>query len=458
MLKIYLDWNIITHLKDDKNKELFTFLLTNKDKFIFPYSKAHIKDLLVSKSGNNKYYEQDLQLLTDICEHHLLEHEQNINNPYPYKCYPKDYLDLKGAELEILSSGFSKESFYKYLMNNDLNPESLMLIFEKEKIEPFAIPFINKAIGNLADLFSVMFEYGPSLFNDKKTPKQIQNYIQTTTDDSQYKKIQGSNSTNIFKELDTVVFSQTNKTFVELVENPIAERSKSNLELFTSLYLTLNLSGFFADKNRNLQNIYTDSEHAYYASSCDIFVSDDSRLREKTSAIYSQYNIPTKIISSDKLIAIMSEGLSHNYDIKHMFTHDLPLYGKPIRTEGENNVYKQLPYRFWGLFNYCINLRIPETNNRTGIFRIVIPPRSYVFYTELERFFELIISIISGEEYKLLFREEFVSKFLTKNKDIIDTATFTIDCPDYLIQLSADQETHIPLPIMFITEKAAVNN
>ena len=92
MLKIYLDWNIITHLKDDKNRELFTFLLTNKEKFIFPYSKAHIKDLLVSKSGNNKYYEQDLQLLTDICEHHLLEHEQNINNPYPYKCYPKDYL------------------------------------------------------------------------------------------------------------------------------------------------------------------------------------------------------------------------------------------------------------------------------------------------------------------------------------------------------------------------------
>ena len=79
-----------------------------------------------------------------------------------------------------------------------------------------------------------------------------------------------------------------------------------------------------------------------------------------------------------------------------------------------------------------------------------------MFYTELERFFELIISIISEEEQKLLFKKEFVSKFLTKNKDIIDTATFTIDCPDYLIQLSADKESHIPLPIMFITEK--VNN
>ena len=453
MLKIYLDWNIITHLKDDNNRDLYMYLLTNKDKFIFPYSKAHIKDLLVSKDANNNYYEQDFQSLTEICEHHLLEHEQNINNPYPYKCYPKDYLEIKNAELELFSSGFSKCTFYKFLDENGLNPDYFMSILKKEKIEPFVIPLINKTIGNLADLFSLIFEYGPTLFNDKKIPKQIQSYIQATTIDSQYRKIQGSNSTNIFKELDAVVFPQTNKNFAELIENPIAERSKSNLELFTSLYLTLNLSGFFSDKNRNLQNIYTDSEHAYYASSCDFFVSNDSRLREKTDAIYRQYNIQTKIISSDELITIMTEELTHSYDIKHMFTHDLPIYGEPIRTEGENNVYKQLPYRFWGIFNYCINLRIPDSNNRTGVFRIVIPSRSFVFYTELERFFELIISIISEEEQKLLFKKEFVSKFLTKNKNIIDTATFTIDCPNYLVQLSADKETHIPLPIMCITEK-----
>ena len=112
MLKIYLDWNIITHLKDEQNSDLFTFLMANKEYFIFPYSKAHIKDLLVSKDANNNYYEQDFQLLTDICEHHLLEHEQNINNPYPYKCYPKDYLEIKNAELELFSSGFSKSTFY----------------------------------------------------------------------------------------------------------------------------------------------------------------------------------------------------------------------------------------------------------------------------------------------------------------------------------------------------------
>ena len=63
------------------------------------------------------------------------------------------------------------------------------------------------------------------------------------------------------------------------------------------------------------------------------------------------------------------------------------------------------------------------------------------FFLYLERYQNLL-------HYKI--------KNLTKNKDIIDSVTFTIDCPDYLIQLSADKESHIPLPIMFITEK--VNN
>ena len=85
------------------------------------------------------------------------------------------------------------------------------------------------------------------------------------------------------------------------------------------------------------------------------------RMRYIANIIYKR-----KIISSDELITIMTEELTHSYDIKHMFTHDLPIYGEPIRTEGENNVYKQLPYRFLGIFNYCINLRIPDTNNRTG--------------------------------------------------------------------------------------------
>lgn len=33
MLKIYLDWNVITHLKEEKNSEHYDFLMQNNDKF-----------------------------------------------------------------------------------------------------------------------------------------------------------------------------------------------------------------------------------------------------------------------------------------------------------------------------------------------------------------------------------------------------------------------------------------
>lgn len=83
----------------------------------------------------------------------------------------------------------------------------------------------------------------------------------------------------------------------------------------------------------------------------------------------------------------MNAELSHSYDIRNMFIHDLSSYGEPIRKEGDNDAFRQLPYRFLGLFNYCFNLNIPSIKNKTGLFRIVILPRSYVYYTELERFF-----------------------------------------------------------------------
>ena len=47
MLKIYLDWNIITHLKDDNDtsKELLNAIRDYHDFFIFPFSAAHLRDL-----------------------------------------------------------------------------------------------------------------------------------------------------------------------------------------------------------------------------------------------------------------------------------------------------------------------------------------------------------------------------------------------------------------------------
>lgn len=458
MLKIYLDWNVITHLKEEKYKELSDFIMLNKDKFIFPYSKAHLKDLLVSKGDDNQYYNQDIDLLSSICEHHLLEHETNINNPYPYRCTPKEYFEINGLELDLFNSGFSKDVFLNCLQSKRIDTNTFIANLENHTIAPIVIPIINREIHNMSELISTLFEYGELIMKNKNLPKEIKQYIQTTTKESQYKVIQGANYKNIFNELNVVTTNQIGKTFIETIEKQISEGSQSNIELFTALYISLNFSGYQSDKNRNLQNIYTDAEHAYYASSCDILVSNDSRLKEKTAAIYHKYNIQTKIISTNELLQLIKHELSLEYDILHMFDEVLPLYGMPCRVEGNNHVYKQLPFHFFGLFNYCLKADIPNISTITGLFRLVISPRSYVFYSELERFFELITQVISNNEQQEAFKNNFVEKFLTRDKQIINTATFTIDCEDFFLQLVADPDSHVPLPMMFITDKRQVPN
>ena len=71
MLKIYFDWNCITH-----SKNIYPYILNIAeecgDRFIFPFSNAHIRDLMVSHNKENKYFDSDLDLLERICTKHYL--------------------------------------------------------------------------------------------------------------------------------------------------------------------------------------------------------------------------------------------------------------------------------------------------------------------------------------------------------------------------------------------------
>ena len=52
MLKIYLDWNIISYLKKEEYIDLRNYIAQVKDFFVFPYSRAHIQDLYQSKDNS----------------------------------------------------------------------------------------------------------------------------------------------------------------------------------------------------------------------------------------------------------------------------------------------------------------------------------------------------------------------------------------------------------------------
>lgn len=68
MIKIYLDWNVMVQMKGGSQTDLLK-ALSNKDKFLIPYSTSHIGDILSSYSEETeqkKRIEKDLDFISSL--------------------------------------------------------------------------------------------------------------------------------------------------------------------------------------------------------------------------------------------------------------------------------------------------------------------------------------------------------------------------------------------------------
>lgn len=72
----------------------------------------------------------------------------------------------------------------------------------------------------------------------------------------------------------------------------------------TTLFNYLDLIGFWKDEQTNKSNLARiyDASHTFFASACDIFVSNDRRARNKAKVVYSLYNVPTLVFSYDEFM------------------------------------------------------------------------------------------------------------------------------------------------------------
>lgn len=67
-----------------------------------------------------------------------------------------------------------------------------------------------------------------------------------------------------------------------------------------------------ANKN-TLDNIIRDSNHVYYASEAEYFISEDKNTRVKTKFIYEVFDIATKVVSEKEFLEIIDRNLDVIY-------------------------------------------------------------------------------------------------------------------------------------------------
>lgn len=394
MLKIYLDWNCINNI-ESRHPELYRLLMEYGDLFIFPYSNAHIRDLMMGQQTDNQYFEHDIDVLTKICgKHHLAFDNNQIN---PIFAMPRDYVDIFGKPIGLV--------------------QNLELIT-------------------------------PGLY------QQIKENVRSKIPHNVYMRIQGASPKSAIREINSYVASQMPGASIQSLSmgegNMLRELMNAEAQ-FKSICLAMEIFGYRPEnKNKKFNNIDTDASHIFYAAHCDYLVSADKGMRAKAEAMYQEYGYQAKAITPDELEALIIEEAEKEYSIDNLL-ESIRSYGTP-REESDGAHYLLMRTPIFGLFNACMLVDSHFGNYDTphsALFTYCFNNTPYLFYTELEHFFGVIKNMLQEDEQHV-FQTHYVDEICSRNRERAMKARFQLDCPDLnlLFAFYADPLSPVPCPMM----------
>lgn len=399
MLKIYLDWNIITQI-EERHPQLLELLKGYNHLFVFPYTIAHIRDIVHSSSAQDSRLKYDLDMLSAISGKHFLSFENDIMQPLFVT--PNDYFD----ECGVLVSLIQNTKLISKTIYNGWRSNSIKHIKDK--------------------------------------------------DSSLFQAIEGAEPDTVFVLIDKYFEQYTQwSSCLDFVNDYLSPIIRDNNEAkFKMLYFILEYFGFRKEeKKKEFNNIDTDASHMFHAAHCDCLVTADGRMNAKSEAVYKYLNIQTEAITPDKLEQLILEEINKEYNLAYI-ADCINTYGVP-RMEGDKAHYKLMRTPVLGLFNTCFKLPtqfVTDSEVQSAVFKYSFNNTPYLFYTEMERFFHLFRQLIP-ESQKEVFEKDFVQPMISQNKDIADRARFHFEVED--IQLSIlllnDFDAVVPCPMMQIT-------
>lgn len=401
MRRVYLDWGIVSYLKKDEYAELRSLLLSNKDRLFMVYSPAHLEDLM--KSKGEPQFDNDIKMLSNLVEDHLLDIDQSV--VLPYRVTPDDfcrnYVDNSSKLAEDVDSFLSA-------------------------IEAASIPgdnTINQIKANMNMAFPIPHEFRVNeLFMrtlpglpESPTVRDVMESVRQFMCDmiinpgayKNYKRIIGetgfkveSNAGNWKDEeaVDKITLFLKSKgidmSFNDYVMMNFHGRKFTANEFFTVAYCILDMLGFHSDTlhkaTNTIKNVTTDAKHAYFAGFCDWFVTADTNLAHKAKALYSHLEVSTRVITPVEAVSAIQEEIlpwEQNYIInfikgEFIEDHVVERHDKEHDSDGDFVVYK-FSRRFLGIFSHGIYYRYSDGSS-TLQFKLVFDNYSkFLFYDEV---------------------------------------------------------------------------
>ncbi|MBL7691451.1 MAG: hypothetical protein JNM41_07645 [Flavipsychrobacter sp.] len=317
MIRVYLDWNIFSYLKQFKETKepyisLNRNLLQNTGRILIPYSSAHLTDLVNGDNSTEKAKQEistDLQYLEQLTSQHCIQYDYKNKKTYPEVYNIQDYYEqIKDSREYEKRSVDELFSFSNELA--DLNT-SLVDIFKNlpTGVDFFKLNEMLKEWGVfqiifdqtrkqdnyynlLSDTRDLLYQYN----NDPKVYTGLRNRsLKVLGINHDYTKDENPIET-ISNKLLRSPFKKSFNEFVEQILGVISKNEPSGFDIFTVNYLMLDYLGYYRDKK--FRNLTQDSFHAYYGAHCDFFITDDENTYKKAKALYKYFNIETEVCKS----------------------------------------------------------------------------------------------------------------------------------------------------------------
>jgi hypothetical protein len=343
MISIYLDWSVISQMKQDSHKELLD-IISDNEIFSIVYSTSHISDILVSNTGTEeqtKIISEDLSYLSNLTKNICAfienkkvvigEKDPNVlfsDRVWEDQQFNTDSLTdvmLKGAEnnaeaydliTKLLSSPIPSE--IKEAVDNPLLDVEMKKMYPGLKENPTLENLINIGWKNYRSLMETD-AYKDARSNLQGHLKLKPNSLIGKKPFQEIEKLY----TNLYKQIEGIVKPEAIKY----------DDSPDWFQEITNNYLKLDLHGFHQDKIKvdlrnkdTMRNTLDDGFHSAFASTCNVFITNDNRAYMKSKEVYNEMGVDTKILYPNEFVTLYNESSSSkkfNPNQSHMETINL---------------------------------------------------------------------------------------------------------------------------------------
>lgn len=415
MIKVYLDWNVMSGMKNNYFPDL-TQIISNREKFLLVYSTSHIGDIFASIKNNSteeqNLIREDLEFITSLTDNLCLGNDSKEVTLGIYD--PGELLDDRISEAPLFKN-LSLDSLFDSIevdnptygigeaMKNMIASIPLDSAFKEAFQNPESAKMLEELFPGLKDDLTMkgfFKSFGKMLdnMNEGEGYKDLRSIVQQVG-------ISNGHFSRDKKPFDVIDNAYKKKGMENFDAGKYFDKAKNAPDWFNDIineYVSLDMHGFKADKikvtdkeKNTFRNTTEDAQHSAFASRCDLYLTNDDKNYHKTKAVFQKLGIYTKVLKPNEFVQYHNSFLHANTFDKHFESiineyKNTDNYYEQKYENGESfGLVKHTNQYFFNFFNKLL-VPHPQSNDALFILSKVSPAKKYIIhYREIEGMIKL---------------------------------------------------------------------